>query len=310
MKLFKNDINVEDKSKLEEYLLAVDHESAAQCFSGLYMWRGIHDFCWEDIDGYLCVEGHYRPQQDEDRLVHYMFPPIPKSGEFKVDELRKVIAKVQVIFAEAGEDFMIKRLPGSMKPVFEEAFPEAEIVEDRTYFDYVYSLEELVELRGKRFHGKKNHLNGFNKTYEHEIKPFDHSMVFEVLDLVDRINASRDDTPEDAAALRYERDAMVDALENAEALGLIGCGIYIDDRMEAFAIGGKVSDKMITEHIEKANIQFRGAYGAINHAFCVMAQEAGYTLVNREEDMGSENLRKSKLSYHPVKLVEKYHLYL
>lgn len=310
MKLFKNDINVEDKNKLEEYLLAVDHESAAQCFSGLYMWRGIHDFCWEDIDGYLCVEGHYRPQQDEDRLVHYMFPPIPKSGEFKVDELRRVIAKVQVMFAEAGESFMIKRLPGSMKPVFEEAFPEAEIVEDRTYFDYVYSLEELVELRGKRFHGKKNHLNGFNKTYEHEIKAFDHSMVFEVLDLVDRINASRDDTPEDAAALRYERDAMVDALENAEALGLIGCGIYIDDRMEAFAIGGKVSDKMITEHIEKANIQFRGAYGAINHAFCVMAQEAGYTLVNREEDMGSENLRKSKLSYHPVKLVEKYHLYL
>ena len=310
MKLFKNDINVEDKNKLEEYLLAVDHESAAQCFSGLYMWRGIHDFCWEDIDGYLCVEGHYRPRQDEDRLVHYMFPPIPKSGEFKVDELRKVIAKVQVMFAEAGESFMIKRLPGSMKPVFEEAFPEAEIVEDRTYFDYVYSLEELVELRGKRFHGKKNHLNGFNKTYEHEIKAFDHSMVFEVLDLVDRINASRDDTPEDAAALQYERDAMVDALENADALGLIGCGIYIDDRMEAFAIGGKVSDKMITEHIEKANIQFRGAYGAINHAFCVMAQEAGYTLVNREEDMGSENLRKSKLSYHPVKLVEKYHLYL
>ncbi len=310
MKIFKNDINVEDKNKLEEYLLAVDHESAAQCFSGLYMWRGIHDFCWEDIEGYLCVEGHYRPQQDEDRLVHYMFPPIPKSGEVKVDELRKVIAKVQVMFAEAGEDFMIKRLPGSMKPVFEEAFPDAEIVEDRTYFDYVYSLEELVELRGKRFHGKKNHLNGFNKTYEHEIRTFDHFMVFEVLDLVDRINASRDDTPEDAAALKYERDAMVDALENAEALGLIGCGIYIDDRMEAFAIGGKVSDKMITEHIEKANIQFRGAYGAINHAFCVMAQEAGYTLVNREEDMGSENLRKSKLSYHPVKLVEKYHLYL
>lgn len=310
MKIFKNDINVEDKNKLEEYLLAVDHESAAQCFSGLYMWRGIHDFCWEDIDGYLCVEGHYRPQQDEDRLVHYMFPPIPKSGEFKVDELRKVIAKVQVMFAEAGEDFMIKRLPGSMKPVFEEAFPDAEIVEDRTYFDYVYSLEELVELRGKRFHGKKNHLNGFNKTYEHQIKPFDHSMVFEVLDLVDRINASRDDTPEDAAALQYERDAMVDALENADALGLIGCGIYIDDRMEAFAIGGKVSDEMITEHIEKANIQFRGSYGAINHAFCVMAQEAGYTLVNREEDMGSENLRKSKLSYHPVKLVEKYHFYL
>ena len=306
MKLFRNDVDLESKGEMESYLLAYDHRSAAQCFSGLYMWRNVHDFCWEDIEGYLCVEGHYRPRQDEDRLVHYMFPPIPRSGKLDPEELKKVISKAQIIFAEAGEEFMIKRLPGNMKPAFEQAFPDAEIIEDRTYFDYVYNLSDLIELRGKRYHGKKNHLNGFNKTYEHEIKSYDSSMKDEVLDLVDRINASRDDSPEDAAALRYERETMVDVLENTEKLNMPGVGIYIGGRMEAFALGGKVSDEMITEHIEKANIEFRGAYGAINHAFCVMAAEAGYTLVNREEDMGSENLRKSKLSYHPIELVDKY----
>ena len=57
MKIFKNDFNIEDKKKLEKYLMAFDHGSSAQCFSSLFMWSVIHDFCWEDIEGYLCIEG-------------------------------------------------------------------------------------------------------------------------------------------------------------------------------------------------------------------------------------------------------------
>lgn len=308
MKIFKNDFRVEDKKELEKYLLAYDHESSAQCFSSLFMWSVIHDFCWEDIDGYLCIEGTYRPKQDEDLLVHYMYPPVPKSGKYDVDELRSVVAKAQIKFAEAGEEFMIKRLTGNMKDVFSEAFPQADIVEDRTYFDYVYSIDELVELRGKRFHGKKNHLNAFNRTYEHEVREYTSDMAEDVFDLIDRINAMREDTLEDAAALVYEREAMIEPLKNAEKLGCIGCGIYIAGRMEAFAFGGRLNDETVCEHIEKANIEFKGAYAGINHSFCVLAQQHGYTFINREEDMGSENLRKSKLSYHPVKLIEKYEM--
>lgn len=133
-------------------------------------------------------------------------------------------------------------------------------------------------------------------------------MADEVFELIDRINAARTDTPEDAAALVYEREAMIEPLKNAERLGCIGCAIYVAGRMEAFAFGGRLNDDTICEHIEKANIEFRGAYAAINHSFCALAQQNGYSLINREEDMGSENLRKSKLSYHPVKLIDKYEM--
>ena len=308
MKIFKNDFTLEDKKRLEEYLMAFDHGSSAQCFSSLFMWSVIHDFCWEDIDGYLCIEGTYRPRQDEDVLIHYMYPPIPRSGRYDAGELKKVVAKAEIKFAEAGERFMIKRLTGNMKPYFEEAFPDAEITEDRTYFDYVYSIDELVELRGKRFHGKKNHLNTFNRTYEHEVRQYTPDMADEVFELIDRINAARTDTPEDAAALVYEREAMIEPLKNSERLGCIGCAVYIAGRMEAFAFGGRLSDDTICEHIEKANIEFKGAYAAINHSFCALAQQNGFTFINREEDMGSANLRKSKLSYHPVKLIDKYEM--
>ena len=80
MYLFKNQLKSEDKEIIEKYLLNVFHESSAQSFTSLYMWRDIHDFCWQEIDGYLCIEGTYRPKQDEDLLLHYAFPPVPATG--------------------------------------------------------------------------------------------------------------------------------------------------------------------------------------------------------------------------------------
>ncbi len=308
MKLFKNDITLENAEEMKKYLLAYDHESSAQCFSSLYTWAQVHDFCWEILEDHLVIEGTYRPNQAVENLVHYIFPPVPADGKPSAEGIRRAVLAAKKIFDEAGEPFMIKRIPGNMKEAFSEAFPDTELIEDRTYFDYVYDLEALSELRGKKFHSKKNHVNAFERNYEHEIKPFTPDMTDEVLDLVDRLNAVRNDTPEDKGGLDYERRVIELPLRNAPELGCIGVSIYIDGRMEAFALGGPISESTISEHFEKANVSFRGLYAAINRAFCRMARDAGYTLVNREEDMGSENLRKSKLSYQPVKLIDKYEM--
>ena len=58
-------------------------------------------------------------------------------------------------------------------------------------------------------------------------------------------------------------------------------------------------------HVEKADDRIRGLYQAINNEFCRrLPEETVY--VNREEDMGMENLRQTKLSYKPYMMGEKY----
>ena len=105
--------------------------------------------------------------------------------------------------------------------------------------------------------------------------------------------------------LKMEEEAMRDVFENIEAVGYSAGAIRIDGKIEALAVGGQLGGNTITEHVEKANVNYRGLYQAINNEFCKhVASRAKY--INREEDMGIPNLRKAKLSYRPCKLLEKY----
>ena len=92
---------------------------------------------------------------------------------------------------------------------------------------------------------------------------------------------------------------------NLDKVGFLSGAIRIGGKIEALSIGGRLGTKTVTVHVEKANTEYRGLYQAINNEFC-KAMASNVKRINREEDMGIPGLRKAKLSYNPVKLIEKY----
>jgi hypothetical protein len=58
-------------------------------------------------------------------------------------------------------------------------------------------------------------------------------------------------------------------------------------------------------HIEKAKSTVDGLYTIINQQFAEH-EWSGSTFINREQDLGKEGMRKAKLSYHPVSLLDKF----
>ena len=181
-----------------------------------------------------------------------------------------------------------------------------EVKEQEDLKDYLYDGEALRTLAGKKLHKKKNNYNAFVKAYEGRIEYrklccSDREDVWKFLDFWRQQKG--DDVEEH---MDYEVRGIHDILKNCSEMAVEMGGVYVDGRMEAFTIGSlNPLENMAVIHIEKANPEMRGLYQYINREFLVHAFP-DVALVNREDDMGLEGLRKAKMSYNPIAFARKY----
>lgn len=180
------------------------------------------------------------------------------------------------------------------------------IVEAREHWDYLYERDDLAKLRGNRFHKKKNLVNQFKKKYTYTYMPMGPQMVECALDMQLNWCAWRDCENHDTLAA--ENRAIIFVLENWEALeGITGGALRVDDMLAAYTIAETMPDNTLLIHFEKGDPDFKGSYQAINQFF-ISRMEQDFRLVNREQDLGDEGLRKAKMSYNPVDFVRKFRL--
>ncbi len=303
--MFDNRISIDNREILEKYLNGYEYKTSGLSFSAQYMWRDINKFSWDMMGEYMCISGISHLELEEGIELPFMFPPLTADGEYDKDALRETIYKSREYFEKKGHPFSLRLVPFHVMEIIKEAVPEMHFIDDRPNYDYIYLTQELIDLKGKAFHGKKNHLNYFKKTYEYEYVELTSDMADDAMKFISDFNKRKDVPAHEMELLKMEEEAMEDVFRNIEAVGYSAGAILIDGSIEAIAIGGKLGKKTITEHVEKANVEYRGLYQAINNEFCKnVAAKAKY--INREEDMGIPNLRKAKLSYKPVKLLEKY----
>lgn len=181
--------------------------------------------------------------------------------------------------------------------------------EEEDLKDYLYDAEELRTLPGKRFHKKKNLVNKFMKEYEGrwEYKTLSCDAKQLVWSFLDRWYASRSQELTDGEeSLESEVKGIHEILKNCCALTFRMGGIFIDGELQAFSIGSyNAREKMAIIDIEKGNAAFPGIYQVINQQF-LLHEFPEAELVNREDDVGIEGLRKAKQSYHPIGYARKY----
>ncbi len=200
-------------------------------------------------------------------------------------------------------------------------FPEISVdwQTNRDDCDYIYSREKLAALQGKTYHKKKNHVSRFQRIYEGnwEFRSLNlcsiaDDMIFVAKKwLEERFDSAEAGeiviSDEDKRILNLEHEMIKTALENKEDFALEGGVLYTNGKPVAMTLASRISEKVLDVHFEKclSEAAANGAYAAINWCFANAADS--YEFLNREEDMGVENLRKAKLSYHPDNLLEKFY---
>jgi hypothetical protein len=220
-------------------------------------------------------------------------------------DLRQAIEKIENDALQDNYSLRIHGIMSDRKIQLENLFPDKFIfTAERNYFDYIYLREDLSSLKGKKYQPKRNHINKFTKNYSFTYLPITREMIPECLELENKWYQANH-TKEDAEALQFENRSMIFALNNFDALGLTGGAIRVEDEIIAFTYGSPVNQYTFAVHVEKADIRYDGIFSVINREFVSHIPEQ-YHYINREEDLGIPGLRKSKLSYQPVIILEKY----
>ena len=285
-----------DLSRREEYnryLMSDGERGCEYSFANLNMWGRQKAAI---LDGYLVLFSQF------ERRSIYPFP-VGKG------DLKPVL---DAVIHDARARGIICRLSGlnaAACMTLEELYPgQFQFHPDRDCCDYVYSIEDLATLKGRKYQKKRNHLNKFKDNHpDCRVVPLDESNEAAAQEMVAKWYDARL-AMDPTADFYLEQRAIHRAFCNRDALGLEGLLLEENGQILAVTMGSRLSANTFDIHFEKAREDVDGAYAAINQAFAAHLHNKYPELLylNREDDMGIPGLRKAKLSYHPHHLVVKF----
>ncbi len=227
-------------------------------------------------------------------------------GTTSINELRETILML-IEYAQKLKlsEFKFTELLGSEILRLQSAFPEKfKITANRNKYEYIYKTKDLALLPGKKYHGKKNHISKFSKTYDWQYKSLNYENKEKYLNFIE--TWFRKKLSYEKIKQEKEYIAITSAINNIESLDFEGGVIEIHGKIVAFTLGERINSKIFLTHFEKALPEYSGAYSIINKEFAKTLLDKKYSFINREEDMGIPGLRKAKLSYKPAALLPKY----
>ena len=293
MKIPFKPITIEDKELITSFIYPHNYRNCDYSFANICSWRFLYDTEFAVVDGFLLI----RFWLEDNSRLGYMTP----AG---IGDLKHALELLEADSLEHGHPLCMLGVTPDAKDILEEALPGGFFyIPERDYFDYIYLREDLALLKGKKFQSKRNHINNFKKRYEYEYAPITPELIPQCLKLECKWYKANE-TEDDAEDLNFERISMTYALNHYDELGLLGGALLVDGKVIAFTFGAQINHDTFGVHVEKADVNYEGAYTVINQEFASRLPEE-FVYVNREEDLGIPGLRQAKLSYNPVILLEK-----
>lgn len=291
------EIKPEDKDWINEKLAISDFRGCEYSFANNLAWRRLNNTLITSHGDFYISCSFF------DGQPFITFPTGVVCDEQGREKYIKLFGELQKFMSDKGKPLIVSSVTSDNLSWIKDYYGQKIMVTaDRDGFDYIYSAADLAELKGKKYHGKRNHIKRF-KENNWSIEP----LTAEYFDECTAFAAefyNNNDSYDDFSAV-VEQYAIHTYFSNFDMLGLKGAVLRLDGKIVGFTIGEKLNSDTFVVHIEKAVGEIQGSYPTICNEFVKM-YAADLKYVNREEDLGIEGLRKSKLSYHPEFLLEKY----
>ncbi len=284
------EISINDKDWINRLLAKSGFMGCEYSFANNMAWRRLND-------SLICrYKDFYILKSETENFMSFTFP----AGEGDYEELFKALVNYS---RNSGKKTVITGITSVGIEILKSIYGSKikfELCKD--YSDYIYLSSDLIELKGKKYHKKRNHLAKIDR-YNWGFHPMTENDFDECTEFSAKTYNNKKGYDDHSAVV--EQYAIHTYFTYFKELGLKGGVITVDGRVKAFTIGEQLNSDTFCVHIEKADPEIDGLYAAINREFASYAA-ANVKYINREEDLGIDGLRRAKRSYYPIFILEKY----
>lgn len=282
--MWKN-IDISSKEIITKYTKGL-FEICDYNFVNLLTWSEGDNIQYKIENDILYMKGNYLGESS------YFFPISLNSCE---EDINIAIEKI------LEEGYSVELIPEEWKDKLEDKYY---FEEQRPTFDYIYLMEEIAFLKGRKYIKKRNKINQFIKNNIFKYEEIDKNNIELVKEFQESWMLEKEGYSIDE--LKKENIGIKTILENYFELNLCGGAIFVNNKIIAYTIGEKIKNQLFV-YVEKADESYSGSYQAIN-AFFLQENKEEILTVNREDDAGLDGLRQAKESYFPYKLLKKYRI--
>ncbi len=274
------------KIALKECLEGTNFVGSDYAYHSFLVWFEDLEYAYENSVLYL------RATTNDGEL--YYWPPLIKN-DVEITRLQ-AIEKLphNAKFAFSTEDFA------------NEVGDKFVVSNDRDWAEYIYDAKEFIAMSGKKYHAKRNHIAKFKSEYDYSIDSIKERDLFDLEKFEEKwLERQTFDDDYLRGSARRENEILKTWYKSALD-GEILCDVLrVDNKVVGVTIGEIMPSGNAVVMYEKADVNFEGAYTFLAHEFA-SRHFRNCEYINRQEDMGLEGLRKSKLSYCPAFLLDKF----
>ncbi|MFA4853748.1 MAG: phosphatidylglycerol lysyltransferase domain-containing protein [Candidatus Omnitrophota bacterium] len=289
-----NKLTLKDQKLFNRYLAQGRHELAAFSFPDIYIWKALFDIQWVLIQNSLCV--FFR-----DKIGCFMYLPVLGKEPNPL-----IIKQAFEIMDGINKNKDISRIENVRQQDLGYYRALGYLAQDK-YPDYLCVCRDLALLRGNKFKSQRASYNYFIKHYDFDSRALLPADAADCLGLFSSWAQARKGQGGDdiyCGMLEDNRKVIKVALANYRQLGFEGIVVKVNKQIKGFTFGYRLSYDTFCVLYEITDLSVKGLAQFIFRRFCEGLKS--YKYINIMDDSGLENLRKTKLSYHPERLIPAY----
>lgn len=253
-------------------------------FSNLYLFRAAHDY--RLVDGaWPVIAGH-----TYDGSRHAI--PLFDLHQASLPVLARLLAQYDCLY------------PLSQQQVDRLDHQVFKAVASRDDADYLYPADNFRFYSGAKLLKKRNLMKQFLSSHGVRSVPMDATRIDDARALLALWM-----TDKNKASGEADEQPCLEALAHLDEFGLQGFVHYADGEPAGFILAQEIASGVFVMRFAKGLTRYKGIAQYMFHHF-VSTSARPVEWLNFEQDMGLANFRRTKLSYQPLALIQKFRVCL